>query len=268
MDRRSRDLTSYDLLKSLALLGMIVDHLGFYLFPDQPWIQAVARIVGPTWFFLFGYSRSRALSWQLLAATSVLAVVSFVVGIGIFPLSALMSLIVVRITIDPLARRMLRGWPAFCGYAALLVLLVLPSAALFEYGTLVLLAGMLGYIVRHDAVVQTARRRNTTLIAMWFITVAAVTGAEEIVLRFSPLPFIVMAAGQGVTFALLCRFRPASYPDLTRRLSKPVAAALRFCGRHTLEIYVAHLLLFKVLACILEPGRFPFLRFQVFYHPW
>lgn len=54
-----REVTSYDLLKCAAVIIMVIDHVGFYFYPENLWFRAVGRIGFPVWFFLVGYARGR-----------------------------------------------------------------------------------------------------------------------------------------------------------------------------------------------------------------
>ncbi|MBQ7074369.1 hypothetical protein IJM86_04975 [bacterium] len=42
----------YDYLKVLAIITMIIDHLGYYLFPEFLWMRLVGRIAFPIFLFL------------------------------------------------------------------------------------------------------------------------------------------------------------------------------------------------------------------------
>jgi len=48
----------YDYLKVLALVTMIVDHTGFFLFPDEIWWRVVGRIAFPLFLLLVWYNWS------------------------------------------------------------------------------------------------------------------------------------------------------------------------------------------------------------------
>ena len=48
----------YDYLKILALLSMIVDHMGYFLFPEEIWFRVVWRIAFPLFLLLVGYNGS------------------------------------------------------------------------------------------------------------------------------------------------------------------------------------------------------------------
>ena len=52
-------ITSYDILKTFAVLTMIIDHIGLYFFPDEMWWRVIGRLSFPVWLFLIGYAQSR-----------------------------------------------------------------------------------------------------------------------------------------------------------------------------------------------------------------
>lgn len=58
----------YDLLKAIAILLMIVDHVGYFFFPEFTILRVIGRISMPLFLFLVGYNRSWRLSRQLLFA--------------------------------------------------------------------------------------------------------------------------------------------------------------------------------------------------------
>ena len=57
-----KELTSYDLLKSLAVILMICDHIGYFFFPEEMWFRTLGRLCLPIWFFLIGYARGDEVS--------------------------------------------------------------------------------------------------------------------------------------------------------------------------------------------------------------
>ena len=68
-----KDLTSHDLLKAFAVIIMVIDHAGYYFFPDQEWWRAIGRIGFPIWFFLVGHARGRVISRKLIIGAGLLA---------------------------------------------------------------------------------------------------------------------------------------------------------------------------------------------------
>lgn len=62
----------YDYLKILALLTMIVDHIGYYLFPDQLRLRLIGRIAFPIFLFLVGFNSSYRWKWELFCRGIIL----------------------------------------------------------------------------------------------------------------------------------------------------------------------------------------------------
>jgi len=256
------NLTSYDLLKSFAVIIMLIDHTGWYFFPGDMWWRAVGRIGFPVWFFLVGHSNSRDLNWKLWAGTAVLFIGNIISGMYLFPLSALATIIVIRLVLDPFMRLALYDKKALFAFSIVLLLVVLHTAMFVEYGTQALIMAMLGYMVRHR------ERLNLTSDTVTLFTAYALTSflvLQGMMFNLSQPQFIFMTIGTLAVMGLLYGFKLREYPELTAKLPKFVTAALKFGGRHTLEIYVAHLTLFKVLAMILFPHEYEFLQFDLFF---
>jgi uncharacterized membrane protein len=48
----------YDYLKILALVTMIIDHVGYFLYPDMIRLRVVGRVAFPLFLMLVGYNLS------------------------------------------------------------------------------------------------------------------------------------------------------------------------------------------------------------------
>ena len=258
----TRNLTSYDFLKSVALALMIVDHLGYYFYPDQEWFRVFGRMCVPIWFFLIGYARSRDVGPALWAGMAILVLADGFAGIPLLPLNIIGSILVLRLTLDPLMRIALtRAWGIWL-VAAGAIALYLPSTALWEYGTEIYIMAICGYLLR--------RRQERTLAdpaladRFFAFSCASFIVVEAISFGFDGPQKIVLAAGTSMVGYILYIFRPAEYLRTTASLPAPAGAALRFTGRHTLFLYVVHLLVFKALAVWLEPERFTVMHWQLF----
>jgi len=244
-------ITSYDLLKAVAVFLMVVDHLGYYFFYDDPWWRAIGRVGFPVWFFLVGYSTGRAVPVRLIAAACIVLASNPVVGLSHMPLNALFTIIAIRLVLDPLMRFGLHSPVRLWAVSAVLAALALPSCALTEYGTLGLLTAMFGHLVR-----QRQSLRDDPMVASFMVfTLLAYVVYEQINYEFQPAQFAVMALCTAAVWAVLFKFRARSYAGLTARCPRAATLFIQFCGRRTLEIYVVHLLCFGILAVLLGvPG--------------
>ena len=232
-------VTSHDLIKSLAVVIMIVDHLGYLFFPHQEWWRAVGRIGFPVWFFFAGYSRKGEMSWVLLPGMVVIAAAKCASGLPLFPINALLTIFLIRFMNIYIPLKFYRSNIVNMLALALLALLLSPvSNLVFEYGTIGLLFGYLGFIVRNDP--EGADRR---LFAMICLGIFIIDQAKMINWSFPAACF--MACGTAATLYWLYNFRNIAYPqNAFFRLFGP---SLRGLGRHTLLIYVVHLVFFAFL---------------------
>lgn len=241
------DITSYDLLKAFAVVIMIIDHVGFYFFPDDLWWRAIGRIGFPVWFFLVGYARGRDIPTKLWGGALILMAANIVTGMYIFPLNALFTIIAIRLLIDVVFKYGLKKQAYLWTIGVVLFLLVPPSYLLSEYGTQALITAMYGYCVRHK------KEIGDDKLIFNFMIFAYVTFIiiQQVSFAFSTEQFAFMAAGTLLVRMILFYFDSYSYPKLTKMMPTPGAWLIQLCGRRTLEIYILHLILFKFVALYL-----------------
>jgi surface polysaccharide O-acyltransferase-like enzyme len=256
--KQTPELTSYDLLKTLAVLLMVADHIGYYFYPEQMWWRVFGRLCVPVWFFLIGYAGTRSVPKAFWIGGAVLALSNVIMGGYVFPLSILFGLSLTRLWIDGIMHRALRSYEAFSGMVFMMILLAYPAGALVEYGTIGALFAMLGFI---------RARKEAMRIGFWplmgFVAVSALAYMLSQLALFPTLTggqFLVFCAGLAFILALLFHFSPCAFPVFPR-MGVPVAPLLKVTGRHTLAIYVLHILLFKAVSIALRPDEFEFFGF-------
>ncbi len=237
------DVTSYDIVKAIAVVTMICDHIGFYFFPENPWWRVIGRVSVPVWFFLPGFSDKRTIEPRLWIGGLLLTLGNLIIGLPVFPLDTLVTILLIRLGIDSIAPLSRKNMLEFCGVMLGLMLVFIPSSTFFEYGSLAFIIATFGWLVKH--------RRGERLTALFgLFAFAAWTGLQELNFLFSPPQLLVMAALSGLTIYSLYRFQPRVLPK-----AQP-AWLLKFMGRRTLEIYVIHLLLFKAAVLYTHPHNF------------
>lgn len=256
-----KDLTSYDFFKTFAVILMLVDHIGFYFFPENLWWRVFGRMCVPVWFFLIGYAQSRDLSPRLWIGAALLVAGNFIAGMSIVPLNILATMIAVRLIIDPLMKHTLRKPSAFWAVMTMMMFLIIPSGVATEYGTQAVIMAVYGYLLRHRDELPDAQKFITQY--MVFAMVSFVVFQFFVFLFPEPL-FITLCFGIMAVMGALYFFRPVTFPKLTQAMPGPFVWLFRLMGRRTLEIYVFHLLLFKGLALWLEPDRFVLLDWKWF----
>lgn len=239
-------LTSYDFLKAFALLLMLVDHIGYFFYTDELWWRAVGRFSAPVWLFLVGYARSRDLSPRMWIAVIILTLFNFGIGAPLLPLTILATMIACRIALDPLMESIARNPKSLYPIALILFVLTFLSFAVLEYGTAAMLMVMAGCMVRNRDALPFTRNQ-----VVQFVGIAAILYAfiqAFVFFAFDPVQKAGVMLGTLGVALFLTTFRPYEYPALTEKMPAPLAWLVRLCGRHTLEIYVIHLILLRVAA--------------------
>ncbi|MGZ9097289.1 MAG: TraX family protein [Micavibrio sp.] len=255
-NKLTSNLTSYDLLKAAAVIIMIIDHVGYYFYPEEMWWRAVGRIGFPIWFFLVGYARGRDFSPKLWIGAVLLIGANVVAGLSIFPLNALFTIILIRLVLDPLMLGARKNAEIFMVVSVILLFLVLPSYAVTEYGTQGIITAMFGYILRNRLTIPGFKSHAALSSAFCLFTILNFIGIQQLIFGFDTPQMLFLFTGTFAVGTILYFFQPIEFPKLTRLTPGLVRAGIQFMGRRTLEIYVAHLILFKFLGVLTQPERF------------
>ncbi len=241
-----KTLTSHDLLKTLAILLMIIDHIGVYFFPEELWWRAAGRLSAPIWLFLIGYAKTREVPTKLWISALILFLSSFLISDAIFPINILIGIIITRLILDKVTNWFFADREHVVAGILAALLLMLPTYFLFEYGTLCIMLALYGYLQRWNETKKLLPKWAS--IAFILISATSYIFMAAISFEFDTEQKIIMALGVSIVFIMLYLFSPQNNLKLSKTLPKPITALLKITGRKTLEIYVVHLLLFKALA--------------------
>lgn len=258
-----REITSYDLAKTFAVVFMVIDHAGFFFFFDDVWWRVAGRLCVPVWFFLIGYAKSRDTGGRLWIGGALLAAGFIVSGQQIFPLNILFTMILIRSLIDPLMERALKNREMFRALNVFLFLAAIPSSMIFDYGTLGFIVAIYGWLVRHRD--ELAPEQKNLVKSYFIFSYLSFVVIQYICFGLDQVPGLALLAGIFCVMSALYFFRPVTFPRLSAALPGFATAFLRFTGRRTLEIYVAHLLFFSLIGMIIMPERFTLLDWSLFY---
>jgi hypothetical protein len=236
-------VTSIDLWKTAALALILLDHLGFFLLTDQPWLMAVGRAALPIFFFLIGFARTRSVPWFWWAA-----------GLGLTALDAwrvgdwreinvniLINFALIRLALPLIEAQVMGRWWRVILFAIALAALMPFSDVLVEYGTEGWLLALVGLAHRRalesgpDAPRDPAWLTRRALGAFATLAFAAM---QLDAYAFAMVEAWVMAGAVIAASGLLLRFRPGVAPW---RLPAPLGHGARLCGRRSLEIYIAQI---------------------------
>ncbi len=263
MDRKAltSDLTSYDFLKFMALALMIVDHIGHFFYPDEMWWRAVGRLSAPIWLFLIGYARSRDFSLPMWIGIVVMTASGLVFGGALLPLCILATMLLCRAIIDPMMVHIARSPSSLYPITVFLLFATILTFMGVEYGTSALVVVMVGYMTRNRETLPFDKNQF-----LQFVIVAAFGYFIIQSYMFFSFDFqqkIFVGLGLLAVFLGLSMFQPRAYPDLTRKMPKPVVGLIQLGGRYSLELYVLHFVIFKGIAAYLGTAGYAFFDFHI-----
>jgi hypothetical protein len=246
-----------DWLKTAAIILVAVDHFGHFFMDNDRWWSTFGRMAAPAFFFLLGYAQTRKvpLHWLWLAAILTLLSSWNANWVSVTP-NILFSFALIRLA-RPHAQALLErhGWVAFAFLACALFALVPATAKLVDYGAQGWLWALFGLCQRLAADRKAAAPpgeapspgpsapatpENMGLMRLLACLIAALVyiWQEQREYHFPQIHFAVFVAGTAVLCVGLCLFRRGESPI---QPPLPIAATLRFIGRHTLEIYAIQL---------------------------
>lgn len=126
-------ITHLDLIKTIAIILVVIDHIGFYFFPDAMWFRAMGRLGGvPVWFFLIGYANTRNIPNKWLIGAFVLIGLDLVLFQHVFPMNVLVTLGALRLGIDLIMKGMVRSRYLFWLFVVIMVMAYIPTNMVME----------------------------------------------------------------------------------------------------------------------------------------
>jgi hypothetical protein len=239
--RHHMPVSTTDALKAIALVLILVDHVGHYLADDWPILRVIGRLGVPIFFFLIGFARSRDIPWRWLLIGAVLTGVDFLwlKGINGLQLNILFNFAAIRLALPLIERHALSAnWrlaALMLGLAAAMPVI----NPIIEYGTEGWLFAILGLLCRLKRDGNVAKGEKTPLAAALF-GFAVFWLVETIDYAFSPVHSAILAMGLFWLAAELLRFERGI---LQQRPVPWLGVLLRFSGRYSLEIYAAQIIL-------------------------
>jgi len=248
-----------DWLKAAAIILVSVDHFGYFFIENDQWWGVFGRFAAPPFFFLLGYAQTRIvpLKWIWLGLILTLLESWNADWSWVAP-NILLSLALIRIA-RPYVQILMQhhGWTAFAILVSALFAVLPIAANIVDYGAGGWLWALFGlcqrrYVDGRSATTVDGANQSTApppahamtqtlglmrLLAC-FVTAIAYIWQEQTEYSFSQVHFAALILGVGVLSFGLCLFLRG--PSRIQP-PEPIAGALCFMGRRTLEIYAIQL---------------------------
>ncbi len=245
-------VNTHDVMKTVAIILMIVDHLGMFFDPHNMWWRVVGRSCVPIWLFFMGYrSTGKSTEEELKFFALLLIALDICTVQKIFPLNIFVTVMACRFFMRRIEKADIK--PYYFPAIIILCLLMHPFAMLlFEYGGLAVMYAYCGFLHRrYPGSKSTVSCLVVTgvLFALVQIDIFYLTWAQSIVM----VTLIALATW------FLSRFAHHDVPIP----QKGVGTTLKFMGRNTMYIYFLHYALMLILATLLNPPEAFKIRFFI-----
>lgn len=139
----------YDYLKIIAILTMIVDHVGFFFFPEALWMRLIWRIAFPIFLFLVGFSgkykRRRDIFIRAIIIQIPLWILYFGYDYGWATLNILRSIIFARFLLSKYTKH---NRIFLCCITIFILSFQISLENIFDYGSFALLFPAIWYLFK------------------------------------------------------------------------------------------------------------------------
>lgn len=227
--RYGRSVNSHDLVKVVATILMIVDHIGYYILGDSAWFRLIGRGAAPLFFFLVGYVPHHRFDWRLVIYGTILSAVNYFFFDYVF-LNILINFVFIKAFLDYTPVEKLDN----IDLIAIVLILILVNPLLSPYVEY----GVNGILYALSARLMTLNDQRGKLLLI--LTVIHHFIYQALIFSFIDYPlqlFSVSLVGCSVLILL--------YHYKFRDWKVPLRLPLLIISRYSLAIYFWHLLFLK-----------------------
>ena len=250
--RYGQQVNSHDLVKVLATLTMVIDHVGLYFMHDNIWMRLIGRMAAPLFFYLVGYSGSYKFKYQILALGIALCLIEFFVSSNssliwkILPLNILINFVLIKAILDRFDPSKMRS-----GFLILLLAVLLlignQTRTYIEFGTLGLSIAIGSRLInkRHPfgkpwIIISTTAHFLLQMNSFLFIR-------PDVPIQIIPMAILLLASIFAFSLLLFLKYELRTFTVNPTWLR----AIVIYVSRYSLQIYFFHLAAFKIIHSII-----------------
>jgi hypothetical protein len=244
----------YDILKVLALTCMVIDHVGYFFYPELMWLRRVGRFAFPIFLFLVGYNHSFRRRWSLWIWAILVQVVLWVwvqqwLGTygaygGVVWLNILVAIALTRVLLGLVSK--LPWWVVGLFLVWWVLLPYLHTSV--EYGTMNIVWACIGYRVR-DLTSSSESHKNEGSIGRrslaWWLIAVWLIGQRWLTETYFGWEYTLVTRnvlGIGlVLWTMIYGNRAVWFPQYIKQ------SVLRL-SKHALPLYAIHILILYLLS--------------------
>ncbi len=228
-----------DLLKVFATITMFIDHAGLYFFPEYNVMRLVGRIAMPIFCFFAGYNFKQKPNIKILLFGVLLYLITTIILRRIMIANILISIYIGQWYLYLFRNQLTKVNNSYL-HIIVLVLLGYITNYFFDYGSLVIAIMILGYIVIHNPdrlKIDVAVVIFLSIINTFILFNSMFNAIFNPVLNASKLyALIVIILGIFQYFLMVIK-----------NFDQAISLNINIISRHTLLIYVIHLIIIQII---------------------
>jgi hypothetical protein len=226
----SRQSNYQDFIKFIAIITMIIDHLGMYFFPEATFMRAIGRTSMPVFCFFAGYNFGGRLSLKLFLCAVIVEVFSkYFIWQQFFVTTILVTILLGQLYLFLFAKYINNFYSGYI-HVVLTASLWIFSFEYIDYGTLGISIMILGYMLKHHCI---GNKLAAGLVVTLTLGHALITFQNI----FNYYDLGIMSLGLAYLYFLLSK----------GGFSKPIRVNLLPITRRSLEIFVVHIMLIETI---------------------
>lgn len=222
-----RNSSNYqDLLKTLAVISMLIDHIGLYFFPELDLMRMIGRTSMPIFCFFAGYNFHGKPNLLILFLGVLLYMAHTIIFWQFLTTNILIPIFLGQVYIYYFKNK-LSNFYSSLPHVIITASLWTITWFIVDYGSLVITIMILGYIAKHD-------RPNLKLAAL-ISTILSVLHTFEV---FDSARHYI------ITVLLVSIFQ--YFLIIAKELEYPITFNVNFISRNALLIYFTHLIIIEL----------------------
>ncbi len=225
------EVNKQDYLKFLAIICMIIDHIGLYFLPNYWSLRAIGRVALPIFAFYAGYNFKNKLNYKILRHGVMLCLFSVMLTKKFFIPNILISIFIGQLYLALRSKYQVLHGNLFWQYM-LLVILWPFTKSYFEYGSISVLIMLIGNLYKE-------RILSNSQIANQVCLITIVHSMIVFGNFFSNIDLLIWIISMSVLWIFLCS---------NNNYWKISIGFIRQISRHSLYIYSCHLVLFIAIS--------------------
>ena len=237
----------YDLLKTIAILLMIIDHIWYFFFPEEIMWRIIGRISMPLFLFLVGYNRSGTLPLSLIISAIVADAAMWIYNTSIgysIVWSILWSILIIKIIHrSVLSYTWKSKWVIWWGLLLSIILLFFNTLfmPILDYGTLAISIWLCWLILWHSHSTQEKIISYLTLFIVMMMYFLQQIKTFHIYDHLSILYWLAIIRGWCIVVLPIIK---TTYKGIFGK------TILR-CSKYSLRIYSWHIIVFACISYLL-----------------